>query len=101
MGVEKDIEKAILAYLNRLPEVYARKVYSNAYSSGWLDIMACVQGRMVVIEVKAPGKEATSLQTKEIYKWSDAGAVAFMADNLPRVQSIIAELIEEIDATSA
>lgn len=51
-----------------------------------LDILCCVKGRFVGIEVKIPGKRPTARQHATIRSINDAGGIAFWADSLEHVQ---------------
>jgi Holliday junction resolvase len=49
--------------------------------SGIPDIVACVKGRFLAIECKAPGKKPTALQEMEMGLIRTAGGVAFVVDS--------------------
>ncbi len=98
--LEKDIQKAIVEYL-RLVGAVAIRVNSGAISGehngkkrfvrfnsepGCSDIIACLAGRFVAIEVKRPGKKATDAQTSFLDSVRQAGGVAFVADSVEVTQ---------------
>ena len=56
-----------------------------------LDILCCIKGRFVGIEVKVPGKRPTARQKIVIQAISDAGGVAFWSDSLEHVQWVVGE----------
>lgn len=53
------------------------KLHGNAsQASGQPDLIACVRGRFVAVELKQPGKKPTPLQMKRLRTWAAAGALA-------------------------
>lgn len=107
---EKQLESAILDYLNILPKCYAikvnntgifdpnRKVYrtlKNKHSpKGVSDIVGSYNGRALFIEVKAPGKikNVSKEQMEFLERMRQTGAIAFAADSIDVVEK---ELINE------
>ena len=72
MTSERAIVKAILAYLNGLPNCLARKRWGGGMGvAGDPDIDACIRGRSLQLEVKRSGEEATLLR-KSVWR-SGAG----------------------------
>jgi hypothetical protein len=54
---ESQFAGEVLLKLNAIPGVYAWKVHMGAYGiSGVADILCCLKGRFVAIELKRPGK---------------------------------------------
>lgn len=52
------------------------KVHGGASQlSGTPDLLACVRGRFVAVELKQPGKRPTALQMKRLRDWQSAGAL--------------------------
>lgn len=49
---------------------------SAAQKAGTPDLLGCVRGRFVAIELKQPGKVPTPLQMKRLRDWAAAGALA-------------------------
>lgn len=58
--MEKQIQNKIIKYLNANGYYYAKIIVASR--SGVPDIIACVQGRFVAIEVKSGGNKLTKLQ---------------------------------------
>lgn len=91
---ESRLVKEILLSLRReYPSSFWTKIHGGAYQRvGLPDIIGCVQGRFVGIEVKLPGKEATltALQGYTLDALVNAGAIAGMVTS--KEQAI--ELIE-------
>lgn len=86
-GSEKHIENKIKEYLDSLGSFFI-KTHGNMFSkAGTPDIIACINGRFVGIEVKKPGGKTSALQVAQIKLIKQAGGVAFVADNLEHVKS--------------
>lgn len=67
MGQEKEFENQIKKFLNSLPKCWFYKNWSGPYSkSGIPDIIACVNGHFVALEVKAKNGRASELQKRNI-----------------------------------
>jgi hypothetical protein len=90
MTMERDIVKAILAYINGLPNGLARKRWGGGMGvAGDPDIDACVAGRCVQFEVKRPGQNPTALQMKRLEEWRSAGAVVGVVRSVEEAQKIL------------
>jgi hypothetical protein len=63
--------------------------------AGFPDIICAYKGVCFWIEVKRPGRKPTSLQTIELKKWDDAGALTMVAYSLDDVKNVIYELDNE------
>lgn len=97
---ERDIQKAILGWLNTLPntrawrrnvgavlgEHHGKRRFLRFGAAGMADIWAISNGRHVEIEVKAPSKEATAQQEAWLEDCARLGAVCFVADSLEGLQ---------------
>lgn len=67
MAAEKTFENEIKKFLNKLPNTWYFKVWSGPYSkSGIPDIIACINGHFVALEVKAENGRASELQKRNI-----------------------------------
>ena len=67
MAAEKIFENEIKKYLLSLPNTWFYKNWSGPYSkSGIPDIIACVDGHFVAIEVKGPSGHASELQKRNV-----------------------------------
>ena len=64
-------------------------IYAKA---GVSDILACIKGRFVAIEVKRPGNKTTAVQLQFIKAINNIGGLAFWADNLQDVKDKLKEL---------
>jgi Holliday junction resolvase len=90
MAKESNIQNSILRYLNKLPN----SRWYNLHGSGWVgsgrpDIVGCLNGRFVAIEVKKPGEVPTKIQQFELMEFRDAGAIAFVATSADEVRQIL------------
>lgn len=90
---EQQIQSAILHYLKK-NNIYAVKVIT-ASKSGVPDILACLKGRFVGFEIKAPRKvgNVSELQKYNIAKIKSAGGEAFVVTSLDEVQAIVVKLL--------
>lgn len=84
---EKKVENKIKRYLDSLGAYYV-KIHGSAYMpAGTPDILACVKGKFVGIEVKKPqGGIVTPLQKLKIQQINNAGGIAFVANSLEVVK---------------
>lgn len=78
MALEKIYENKIKRYLKERG-CYEVKYHGNAYSTnGTPDILACVNGYFLAIEVKAPEGKPTELQLAKIDQIRKAGGFAYV-----------------------
>ena len=86
-GPEKKVENKIKGYLDNLG-AYHVKIHGSAYMpAGTPDILACVNGRFIGIEVKKPtGGDVSELQKFKIKEIQNAGGIAFVANSLDVVK---------------
>lgn len=86
-GPEKKVENQIKSYLDKIG-AYHRKTHGSLFSkAGTPDILACIKGRFVAIEVKREeGGEVSPLQKANIKMIQQAGGVAFVASSLKEVK---------------
>lgn len=67
MAAEKVFENQIKKFLDKLPNTWYFKYWAGPYSkSGIPDIIACVNGHFVALEVKGPTGQASDLQKRNI-----------------------------------
>lgn len=79
MAAEKTFENQIKAFLNTLPNTWYFKYWAGPYSkSGIPDIIACVNGHFVGLEVKAPNGHASELQKRNVKLIQDANGKAYI-----------------------
>ena len=78
MAAEKMFENKIKRYLKER-ECYCVKYHGNAYSTnGTPDILACINGYFLAIEVKAPEGKPSELQLVKIDEIRKAGGFAYV-----------------------
>ncbi len=82
---EQDLQKKIIKHIESNGG-YVVKVIS-ASKSGVPDLLACLNGKFVGIEVKAPGKmkNVSPLQEINLERIRKAGGQGFAADSLEKV----------------
>lgn len=92
MTTEKTIENQIKRYLDSIDAWYL-KVHGSAYQrSGVPDIIACINGRFVAIEVKKTGGVVSALQEANIRLIEQSGGVAFVAYSLEETKQHLKKL---------
>ena len=92
--MERDIVAAIMSWLNAQPLTVAYKTHGNAYAAGHADILACIDGRYVALEVKQPGRKATPLQRWRIEQVKAAGGEGAVVDSLDAARAVVGALYE-------
>lgn len=90
MGLENNLQSAVLEYLNSLPGCRAENVSGNANQSGRPDINGCFHGRMFKIELKTPDNKnkASKKQNLELRRWKNAGCVVAVAYSLSFIKDM-------------
>lgn len=91
-GPEKQVENKIKRYLDSIGAYYI-KTHGNMFSkAGTPDILACINGRFVGIEVKqADGGKVSALQKANIKLIRNAGGIAFVASSLEEAKRNLKE----------
>lgn len=90
---EKAIENQIKKYLVT-NKIYHYKVHGNGFQrSGIPDIIACIKGRFVGIEVKKPGGIVSNLQKINIEEIKKSGGVGIMVYSFEEAKQVIDELL--------
>lgn len=84
---EKKVETEIKNYLISL-NAYFIKTIGGSVPAGTPDILACVNGRFVGIEVKRPkGGRVTELQKHHLRRIQNANGLAFVASSKQEVMN--------------
>ena len=79
MAAEKQFENKIKKFLDSIPGIWHYKNWSGPYSkSGIPDIIACVNGKFVGIEVKAPKGKPSELQKRNIRLIRECGGLGYI-----------------------
>jgi len=74
---EQTIQKEIIKYLESIGAYTIKTIKTNR--AGTPDIIACLNGRFIAIEVKRKGNKATPLQLAKIEQIRASGGIAFIA----------------------
>lgn len=88
---EKTVENSIKRYLDNIGAWYIKTHGSMFSKAGTPDIIACVKGTFVAIEVKKPGGVVSELQKAHIKLIQQAGGVAFVTDSLEETKQHLAK----------
>lgn len=85
---EQQLQKKIITYLESLGAWTVKTITTN--KRGTPDILACLDGRFIAIEVKAKGKLNTvsKIQEHQLNTITDKGGIAFAADSIKTVEDI-------------
>lgn len=87
---EKDIAAAIMRYLKTVPYCFAFKEHGGMYGTAGLpDIICCVDGKFVGLEIKTPKGKATALQTATMRKIRAANGEAHIVRSLDEAKAVI------------
>ena len=90
MTKEQDIQTSIMNYISSIGGLPLKFNNIGIYAkAGVSDILACIRGRFVAIEVKKPGNKPSALQVNFINAINSIGGLAFWADSLEDVKDII------------
>lgn len=77
MAAEKQFEKQVREFLKTLPNQWNFKVFGNAFQeSGIPDIVGCINGRFIGLEIKSSRGKASDLQLYKIDLINKAGGYA-------------------------
>jgi len=90
--LEGDLQKECLRWVKSLPEVWVLKVVGSAtQASGVPDILMCVNGHFVAVELKRPdGKGRVSdIQKAQIERIQRAGGVAVVVDSFEKFKEVV------------
>ena len=91
--LERDIVAAILRHLKTVPDCFAWKTHGDAFSAAGIpDIIACVGGRFVALEVKRQGGKLTKLQEITIQRINTAKGKAYKVQSVGEVKEILKNL---------
>lgn len=96
MATEKTITNKIRAWLKQCPGVWFFKVHGGVFQTpGIPDLILCVDGFFVALEVKQPGKKATVLQARTILNIREADGIAAVVTSLDQVKVIVKSLLRD------
>ena len=93
MVKEQNIQTSIMNYISSIGGLPIKFNNMGIYAkAGVSDILACIKGRFIAIEVKRPGNKPTAVQLQFINAVNSIGGLAFWADNLQDVKDKLKEL---------
>lgn len=85
--VEQHIQESIMRYIKSIGGLPIKQNQIGIYAqAGVPDIIACVKGRFVAIEVKRPGEKPKPIQEAFLEAINKKGGIAFWSDNLDKVK---------------
>lgn len=100
MAAEKQFENEIKKFLSELPKTWFYKNWSGPYSkSGIPDIIACVNGKFVAIEVKASNGKPSELQKRNIRLIQEGNGLGYILypKDFERFKKDIREILRRIN----
>lgn len=87
---EKNIANAIMRYLKTVPDCFCWKEHGGMYGTAGLpDIICCIGGRFVALEVKTASGKLTKLQETMIRKIRAAKGEAYKVTSVEDVKNIL------------
>lgn len=100
MATEKNFENKIKSFLGSKNCWFVKFFANRMTKEGIPDILACVNGYFVGIEVKAPNGKASPLQIKNREWIRNAGGIAIIVypDQFEDLKQLINDLIERPDS---
>lgn len=76
---EKQLQRKVIKYLNALPHTWFFKVWGGGFQrSGIPDLICCINGTFVAIELKGTGGKPTKLQELNINNINAAGGIGLI-----------------------
>lgn len=88
--LEQSIQASILKWLAKQPNCWVVKTITSN-KKGTPDILACIKGAFVAIEVKRPGGRVTRLQHYQLDRIQECGGHATVAYSLDEVKKFLEE----------
>ena len=86
---ETNLKKKVLKYLKETyPDAWAYKT-CDQFTSGIPDIIICLEGKFIAIELKVGSNKATLLQAYTLEKIKVSGGACGVAYNLGEVKEIL------------
>jgi Holliday junction resolvase len=86
---ESAIQTGILKYLKSLPNTWAVKIVTSN-KNGTPDILACVEGQFVALEVKTASGSTSPIQDFQISQITGAGGTAAVVRSVDDVKKVLA-----------
>ena len=90
---ESEITAAIMRHLKTVPDCFAWKEHGGMYGTAGLpDIICCIGGRFVGLEVKTPDGRLSKLQEITLQRIKAAKGEAFKVTSVNEVKEILKNL---------
>lgn len=87
---EQDIQTSIMSYIKSIGGLPIKQNQIGIYSqAGVPDIIACIKGRFVGIEVKRPGQKPKPIQEAFLDAINKKGGIGLWADNIDKVKDTL------------
>jgi len=86
---ESAIQTGILKYLKGLPNTWAVKIVTSN-KNGTPDILACVEGQFIALEVKTASGSTSPIQDFQLSQISGAGGVSAIVRSIDDVKKVLA-----------
>lgn len=93
------MQRGVLKYLRSLPYSFFENRSPGAFTaSGVADVVGCLRGQFVAIELKAPSKSATPTPVQLAYLEAvrHAGGFVTCANSLDTVKRFVASVLETL-----
>lgn len=88
--IEQDIQTSIMNFIYSIGGLPIKQNQIGIYAqAGVPDILACIKGRFVAIEVKIPGETPKPHQKAFLEAIIKCGGVSMWADNLQDVKNVL------------
>ncbi|HEA64720.1 MAG TPA: VRR-NUC domain-containing protein [Candidatus Aminicenantes bacterium] len=86
----KGLQKMCVAYLEKIPQCKVTSIIPGPYGSkGISDLLVCLKGWFIAIELKIGDDDPTKLQEWYLGEVAEAGGVAFICRSLEEVKEIL------------
>ena len=89
MKPEERVKAEHKAFLTSIGAYWFMPVLGGYGTNGIPDFVCCINGRLVGIETKAPGKRPTKWQDRQIKLINAAGGCAFYTDSLDYTKQML------------
>ena len=88
--IEQHIQTSIMRYIKSIGGLPIKQNQIGIYAqAGVPDIIACIKGRFVAIEVKRTGKKPEPIQEAFLESINKKGGIAFWSDSLDTVKEAL------------
>ncbi|HEV7447740.1 MAG TPA: hypothetical protein VGO18_34560 [Steroidobacteraceae bacterium] len=89
---EAAVKDAVLRQIALRGGYAIAKHMTGAGTRGTPDVLACIEGRFVAIEVKRPGNIPEPAQLGQLRKWQAAGALACWVQGVEQLNEVLEHL---------